>query len=141
MNVHGPAGLRHYASLRAAGCRTVAVLSSTSSSHAPQRKHAAPRKVPALAMSAESSSSVDGRTKAAIAEAMKKIEPTMLTQTSRHGTSAQRHRRPSGAPISSIANQLATRKQIEPKKSGDQTRRFSWWAVSPVHSAANVVTL
>ena len=54
---------------------------------------------------------------------MKKIEPTMLMIAIRQAMSRRRMHTGSGTPTRS-ASSLATRKQIDPIKSGVQIRRF-----------------
>ena len=69
-----------------------------------------------------------GSTKLAIAEAMKKIDPIMFNQAIHQGK--ERGRKLSKRPNARMANRLATRNSVDPKKSGRQTRRSCCWTVT-----------
>src|SRR3954471_21076611 len=91
---------------------------------APARKHSAPRAVPAFSTAALTGSALDGSTSDATAATAKATESAMLTATVRQDR--DRPRRQIHRPQTSAnASSLATRKQIDPKASGAQTRRFT----------------
>ena len=85
--------------------------------------------VPQLAMPTASASPVDGRTKEATAETMKRIEPTWLTATIHQPRSRRRQKRQ--PPIPTSARWPETRKSAQPMMSGDQTSRSSSTALRP----------
>ena len=81
-------------------------------SRAPRKKHTAPTSVPRSASVRSTAESVLGITKAPIADAMKAIEPIMLSHATHHAASRGRHLRI--RPSARIANVLETRNRIEP---------------------------
>ena len=81
-------------------------------SQAPAKKQTAPTKVPPLAQAGLMAVSVLGSTYAATAEAMKAIEPAMLSQAMRHPAERGRHDRTGPGPATAYA--LDARNRTEP---------------------------
>jgi len=104
------------------------------------KKPIAPKKVPRLAQSVFSGSPVEGLIQAKIAEIMKATEPAMFSQVF-HQLRASGSHSDSRLVVASTASTEATRKQIEPMKSGRQPRRSKVPGSIVPSRAAKVETL
>src|SRR5436190_5652718 len=76
-----------------------------------------------------------------MAEIMKKTEPSRLIMLTHH-SDASRMTHQGFLHTTMTASSVATRKQIEPTKSGVQIARFCWWGVDQMSCiASNVLRL